>query len=78
MTVPAKKFISCIYRIREASGVCFGAQHVIDVLMGNMTDRVARFSHDKLRTCRRPSGGFCFASLSHAMSSGWIRRRAMR
>ena len=27
MTVPAKKFISCIYRIREASGVCFGAQH---------------------------------------------------
>ena len=50
MTVPAKKFISCIYRIREASGVCFGAQHVIDVLMGNMTDRVARFSHDKLST----------------------------
>ena len=46
MTVPAKKFISCIYRIREASGVCFGAQHVIDVLMGNMTDRVARFSLD--------------------------------
>ena len=50
VTVPAKKLVSCIYRVQHASGMSFGAQHVIDVLMGNMTDKVARFAHDKLST----------------------------
>ena len=50
VTVPAKKLVSCIYRVQQASGMSFGAQHVIDVLMGNMTDKVARFAHDKLST----------------------------
>ena len=48
MTVPAKKFISCIYRIREASGVCFGAQHVIDVLMGKETSEILSYNQDEL------------------------------
>ena len=50
MTVPAQKFVSCIYRIQQASQLSFGTQHVIDVLMGNLTDRVAQYSHDKLST----------------------------
>lgn len=50
MTVPAQKFVSCIYRIQQASLISFGAQHVIDVLMGNMTDRVAQYSHDQIST----------------------------
>lgn len=50
MTIPAQKFVSCIYRIQQASHMSFGAQHVIDVLMGNMTDRVARYAHDRLST----------------------------
>ncbi|MFU0842157.1 MAG: DNA helicase [Burkholderia sp.] len=50
VTVPAKKLVSCIYRLQQASGTCFGAQHVIDVLTGNATDKVLRFSHDKVST----------------------------
>ncbi len=50
MTVPAQKFVSCIYRVQQASNMSFGAQHIIDVLMGNMTDKVARYGHDQLST----------------------------
>ena len=50
VTIPAKKLVSCIYRVQQASGISFGAQHVIDVLMGNMSEKVARFAHDKLST----------------------------
>ncbi|QLH73757.1 DNA helicase RecQ [Rhodopseudomonas palustris] len=43
-TVPAQKLLSCAYR----TGQRFGAQHLIDVLLGRLTDRVTQFGHDKL------------------------------
>jgi ATP-dependent DNA helicase RecQ len=42
--VIAQKLLSCIYR----TGQRFGAMHVIDVLLGNDTERVRQFGHDKL------------------------------
>ena len=50
VTVAAQKFVSCMYRAQKASGVAFGAKHIIDILSGNMTEKVARFGHDKLST----------------------------
>ena len=50
MTVPAQKFVSCIYRAIKASGHGFGAGHIIDVLCGNKTERVLLFGHDALST----------------------------
>jgi ATP-dependent DNA helicase RecQ len=40
----AQKLLSCAYR----TGQRFGAMHLIDVLVGRITERVAQFGHDKL------------------------------
>src|SRR5436305_3988352 len=42
--VAAQKVLSCAYR----TGQRFGAMHLIDVLVGRMTERVTQFGHDKL------------------------------
>jgi ATP-dependent DNA helicase RecQ len=42
--VAAQKLLSCAYR----TGQRFGAMHLIDVLVGRMTERVTQFGHDKL------------------------------
>lgn len=45
-TVAAQKVLSCIYRTGES----FGTGHIIDVLMGETTDKVTRFRHENLST----------------------------
>ncbi len=45
-TVAAQKALSCVYR----TGQRFGAGHVIDVLVGNDTEKVRRFGHHQLST----------------------------
>jgi len=42
--VIAQKLLSCAYR----TGQRFGAMHLIDILVGRMTERVQQFGHDKL------------------------------
>jgi len=49
-TVGAAKLLSCIYRIRAHSGFATGANHVIDVLMGKTTEKVAQWGHDRIST----------------------------
>lgn len=49
-TLATQKFLSCVYRIRQASGFGVGLQHVVDVLLGNDTDKVLRLRHDELST----------------------------
>lgn len=43
-SVAAQKLLSCAYR----TGQRFGAMHLVDVLIGRLTDRVKQFGHDKL------------------------------
>jgi ATP-dependent DNA helicase RecQ len=43
-TEAARKLLSCVYRTRQS----FGAVHVIDVLLGNPTDKVTRHRHERL------------------------------
>src|SRR5205085_9527758 len=45
-TVPAQKLLSCVMR----TGQRFGAAHVIDVLLGEATEKVERFGHDSIST----------------------------
>lgn len=45
-TVEVQKALSCVYRV----GQNFGVRHLIDVLRGNLTDRVQEWHHDKLST----------------------------
>jgi ATP-dependent DNA helicase RecQ len=42
--IVAQKLLSCAYR----TGQRFGAMHLIDVLIGRVTERVIQFGHDKL------------------------------
>lgn len=46
LTVPAQKFLSCVYR----TGQKFGAAHVAAVLMGGNTKKIRQFGHDRLST----------------------------
>jgi ATP-dependent DNA helicase RecQ len=45
-TEAARKALSCVYR----TGQIFGAQHVIDVLLGGDTEKVRKFRHNALST----------------------------
>jgi ATP-dependent DNA helicase RecQ len=42
--IVAQKMLSCVYR----TGQRFGAMHLIDVLVGRLTEKVTQFGHDKL------------------------------
>ena len=49
-TVPAQKLLSCVYRIRQASGFSVGMNHLTEVLTGAETEKIRRWSHDRLST----------------------------
>ncbi|MBA3773021.1 MAG: RecQ family ATP-dependent DNA helicase [Ramlibacter sp.] len=49
-TDAARKLLSTIYRVQQQSGISFGAGHVMDILRGKKTEKVAQFRHDQLST----------------------------
>ncbi|WP_442909310.1 DNA helicase RecQ [Ideonella sp. BN130291] len=54
-TEAARKALSCIYRFRQHGGNgfaprAFGVAHLLDVLRGKRTDKVAQYGHDRLST----------------------------
>ncbi len=49
-TEAARKALSCIYRFHQHGGHRFGSGHLIDVLRGKATDKVAQFGHTNLST----------------------------
>ena len=49
-TVVAQKFLSCLYRIAQASRFRVGLNHVTEVLTGADTDKIRRWGHDRLTT----------------------------
>ena len=49
-TEASRKALSCVYRFQQHGGMSFGAVHLIDVLRGKATDKVAQHHHDTLST----------------------------
>ncbi|MFN0184044.1 MAG: DNA helicase RecQ, partial [Aquabacterium sp.] len=49
-TEPARQLLSCIFRMQQLSGIGYGAGHLIDVLRGKRTDKVAQHGHEQLST----------------------------
>ncbi len=50
-TEAARKALSCVYRFQQhRGGQRFGAGHLIDVLRGKATDKVAQYGHEQLST----------------------------
>ncbi len=46
----ARKLLSTIYRVQQQSGISFGAGHIMDILRGKATEKVAQFGHERLST----------------------------
>jgi ATP-dependent DNA helicase RecQ len=49
-TVLAQKFLSCVYRARQASRFGVGLNHIVEILTGAGTDKIRRWGHDRLST----------------------------
>jgi ATP-dependent DNA helicase RecQ len=49
-TDAARKLLSCIYRVEQMSGLRFGAGHIMDIVRGKQTEKVAQFNHTTLST----------------------------
>ncbi|OGB03006.1 MAG: ATP-dependent DNA helicase RecQ [Burkholderiales bacterium RIFCSPHIGHO2_12_FULL_61_11] len=49
-TDAARKMLSCIYRVQQASGISFGAGHLMDILRGKSTEKVVQHGHERLST----------------------------
>jgi ATP-dependent DNA helicase RecQ len=49
-TDAARKLLSTIYRVNQASGISFGIGHIMDILRGKKTEKVEQFGHEKLST----------------------------
>jgi ATP-dependent DNA helicase RecQ len=49
-TEASRMALSGVYRFQQAGGQRFGAGHLIDVLRGKTTEKVAQFGHERLST----------------------------
>ena len=49
-TIAAQKFLSCIYRIKQATRFSVGLNHIVEVLTGADTEKIRRWGHDRLST----------------------------
>ncbi len=49
-TVEAQKFLSCVYRLREKSGIDFGVNQVAEVLSGAQSEKVLKWDHQLVST----------------------------
>ena len=49
-TVPAQKFLSCIFRIQQRGGFNVGLNHVIEVLTGSHSEKIRKWGHNQLST----------------------------
>lgn len=49
-TIPAQKFLSCIYRVGQVSRFGAGANHLVEVLTGADTEKIRRWGHDRIST----------------------------
>ncbi|WP_198969953.1 DNA helicase RecQ [Xylophilus sp. ASV27] len=67
-TETARKLLSTIYWIKKQNGIGFGAGHIMDIVRGKKTDKVAQYRHDTLSTF-----GLC-AESSEAQLRGVLRQ----
>jgi ATP-dependent DNA helicase RecQ len=49
-TVPAQKLLSTVVRLQRERGQKFGAQHIIDILLGKRNARIEQQGHDSIAT----------------------------
>src|SRR6266446_6623011 len=49
-TLAAQKFLSCVFRVREKSGINFGINQIVEVLVGAETENIIKWDHHSVST----------------------------
>jgi ATP-dependent DNA helicase RecQ len=49
-TLAGQKFLSCVYRVREKSGINFGINQIVEVLTGADTENILKWDHHTVST----------------------------
>jgi ATP-dependent DNA helicase RecQ len=49
-TEAARMLLSTVYRVKQQSGMTFGAGHMMDILRGKTTEKVSQYGHEQLST----------------------------
>ncbi len=49
-TDAARKLLSTVYRVQQSSGITFGAGHIMDIVRGKKTEKMAQHGHAELST----------------------------
>jgi len=49
-TLAGQKFLSCVYRVREKSGINFGINQIVEVLAGAETENIIKWNHHTVST----------------------------
>ncbi len=49
-TDAARKLLSTIYRVQQKSGISFGTGHIMDIVRGKKTEKVAQHGHESIST----------------------------
>ncbi len=49
-TDAARKLLSTVFRVQQASGIAFGSGHIMDIVRGKGSDKVTQHGHDALST----------------------------
>jgi ATP-dependent DNA helicase RecQ len=49
-TLAGQKFLSCVFRVREKSGINFGLNQIVEVLVGAETENILKWDHHTLST----------------------------
>jgi len=49
-TLAAQKFLSCVFRVREKSGINFGVNQIVEVLVGAETENIIKWDHHTVST----------------------------
>jgi len=49
-TLAGQKFLSCVFRVREKSGINFGLNQIVEVLVGAETENILKWDHHTVST----------------------------
>jgi ATP-dependent DNA helicase RecQ len=49
-TLAGQKFLSCVFRVRQKSGIDFGLNQIVEVLSGAETENIIKWDHHRLST----------------------------
>jgi ATP-dependent DNA helicase RecQ len=49
-TLAGQKFLSCVFRVREKSGINFGINQIVEVLTGAETENILKWDHQTVST----------------------------